>query len=144
LKIVGICDKEYEKELRAIADGYGCAEYVDFIHAQKDVKPFFSQAMAFINSSVNEGMGRTTAEAMFYGCPVIAYASGGTMDLVRDGETGYLFNTVEECAELMRKVCTTDQEDIILRAQEFAKQNLSIENYAPKIMEVYNLVLKTK
>ncbi len=66
------------------------------------------------------------------------------MDLVRDGETGYLFNTVEECAELMRKVCTTDQEDIILRAQEFAKQNLSIENYAPKIMEVYNLVLKTK
>jgi hypothetical protein len=41
-------------------------------------------------------------------------------------------------------VCTTDQEDIILRAQEFAKQNLSIENYAPKIMEVYNLVLKTK
>jgi glycosyltransferase involved in cell wall biosynthesis len=78
LKIVGICDKEYEKELRAIADGYGCAEYVDFIHAQKDVKPFFSQAMAFINSSVNEGMGRTTAEAMFYGCPVIAYASGGT------------------------------------------------------------------
>lgn len=144
LKIVGICDKEYEKELRAIADGYGCAEYIDFIPAQKDVKPYFSQAMAFINSSVNEGMGRTTAEAMFYGCPVIAYASGGTMDLIKDGKTGYLFNTVEECAELMRKVCTTDQEDIILRAQEFAKQNLSIENYGSKIMEVYNSVLETK
>ena len=125
----------------AKAGGYGCAEYIDFIPAQKDVKPYFSQAMAFINSSVNEGMGRTTAEAMFYGCPVIAYASGGTLDLVKDGETGYLFNTVEECAELMRKVCTTNQEDIILRAQEFAKQNLSIENYGSKIMEVYNSVL---
>lgn len=144
LKIVGICDEEYKKELKAIADSYGCTDYIDFIPPQKDVMPFFSQAMAFINASVNEGMGRTTAEAMFYGCPVIAYASGGTLDLVKDGETGYLFNTVEECAELMRKVCTTDQEDIILRAQEFAKQNLSIENYGSKIMEVYNSVLKTK
>jgi hypothetical protein len=66
------------------------------------------------------------------------------MDLVKDGETGYLFNTVEECAELMRKVCTTNQEDIVFRAQEFAKQNLSIEKFGSKIMEVYNSVLWTK
>ena len=130
--------------MKTIADSYGCSEYIDFIPAQKDVKPFFSQAMAYVNSSVNEGMGRTTAEAMFYGCPVIAYASGGTLDLVKNGETGYLFNTVEECAELMRKVCTTDQEEVILRAQEFVKQNLSVENYGEKVMEVYNSVLKTK
>jgi glycosyltransferase involved in cell wall biosynthesis len=63
---------------------------------------------------------------------------------VKDGETGYLFNTVEECADLMRKVCTTDQDDIILSAQEFAKQNLSIEKYGSRIMEVYNSVLETK
>jgi hypothetical protein len=44
----------------------------------------------------------------------------------------------------MRKVCTTDQDDIILRAQEFAKQNLSIEKYGSRIMEVYNSVLETK
>ena len=105
------------------------------------MKAFFAQAKAYINPSVNEGMGRTTAEAMFYGCPVIAHASGGTLDLVRDGETGYLFNTVEECAELMRKVCIADQEEMILRAQEFARENLSIDNYGKKLLEVYNSVL---
>ena len=144
LKLVGACTDDYKNELLAMAKNYGFAEYIEFIPEQKDVKPFFANAMAFINPSVNEGMGRTTAEAMFFGCPVIAHASGGTLDLVKDGRTGYLFNTIDECSELMRKVCTTDQEEVILRAQEFVKQNLSVENYGEKVMEVYNSVLKTK
>lgn len=144
LKMIGNCPEDYKSNLLAIADGFGCAGFIDFIPAQKDVKPYFAHALAFVNPSVNEGLGRTTAEAMFFGCPVIAYASGGTLDLVKEGETGYLFNTVEECSELLRKVCTSEQEEIILRAQEFAKQNLSIENYGKKIMAVYNSVLKTK
>jgi glycosyltransferase involved in cell wall biosynthesis len=144
LKIVGVCEENYKIELMTLAESYGCAEYIDFIPEQKDVKPFFANAMAYVNPSVNEGMGRTTAEAMFFGCPVIAHASGGTLDLVKDGRTGYLFNTIDECSELMRKVCTTDQEEVILRAQEFVKQNLSVENYGRKVMEVYNSVLKTR
>lgn len=142
LKIVGNCMENYKKELLTLARKYGCAEYIDFISAQKNVKEYFTHAMAFVNPSINEGMGRTSAEAMFYGCPVIAHASGGTLDLIKDGETGYLFKTVDELAELMKKVCTTDQEEVILRAQEFAKSHLSIEDYGGKIMEVYKSVLK--
>ena len=59
-----------------------------------------------------EALGRVTAEAMFYGCPVIAHATGGTLDLVKDGETGYLYNTIDECAELIRKVCPENQEKV--------------------------------
>ena len=144
LKIIGNCREDYKKELLTLARKYGCAEYIDFITAQKNVKEYFTHAMTFVNPSINEGMGRTSAEAMFYGCPVIAHASGGTLDLIKDGETGYLFNTVDEMAELMKKVCTSDQEEVILRAQEFAKNNLSIEDYGEKMMEVYKKVLKRK
>ena len=144
MKIVGNCSDNYKKELIALAGDYGCSKFIDFIPAQKDVKPYFANAMAYVNPSVDEGMGRTTAEAMFYGCPVIAHASGGTLDLIKDGETGYLFNTVDEMAELMKKVCTSDQEEVILRAQEFAKNNLSVEDYGEKIMEVYKTVLNRK
>lgn len=141
LKIVGNCNDRYKKELIALADVYGCAEFIEFVPEQKDVKQFFAQALAFINPSINEGMGRTTAEAMFFGCPVIVHASGGSLELVKNGVTGYLYNTVEECAELMKKVCTTDQEEIILQAQAFVKQNLSIDGYGEKIMGVYKTVL---
>ena len=88
-----------------------------------------------------EGLGRVTAEAMFYGCPVVAHATGGTLDLVKDGETGCLFNTVDECAALLRKVCLSDNESMVLHAQEFAKNNMSQEVYGPKIMEVYKNVI---
>jgi glycosyltransferase involved in cell wall biosynthesis len=141
LKFVGNCDEYYKEYLLELAYAYGCAGFIDFIPAQKDVKMFFVQAMAYLNCSVNEGMGRTTAEAMFYGCPIVALASGGTLDLVKHGETGWLFNTVEECTELLKMVCQTNQEQIILQAQEFAKQNLSNEIYGAKIMEVYKSVL---
>lgn len=141
LKMLGNCDEDYKNKLITLAESFGCSEYIDFISAQKDVKSYFANAMAFIQPSVNEGLGRTTAEAMFFGSPVIAYASGGTLDLVKDGKTGYLFKTVEECAELMKKVCTMDQEKTILRAQEFVKQNLSVEDYGKKIIEVYKKIL---
>lgn len=145
LKVVGnILSEEIAKQIKAVVDEYGCDDKVDFLPVQKDIKPLFVNAMAFVQPSIHEGMGRTTAEAMFYGCPVIAHASGGTLDLVKHGETGYLFNTVEECAELMKSVCASNQEEVVLRAQDFAKQNLSIENYGQKIMEVYNKVLDSK
>ena len=88
-----------------------------------------------------EALGRVTAEAMFYGCPVIAHATGGTLDLVKDGETGYLYDTIDDCANLIQKVCAESQERLILQAQDFAINNLSQEIYGPKIMNVYNKVL---
>ena len=141
LKVVGQCWNEVIRFLLDIAEEYGCADSIDFIPFQSDVKPLFLQAKAFIQPSLYEGLGRTTVEAMFYGCPVVARASGGTLDLIKHGETGWLFNTEEECAELLNIVYNTDQEHIILQAQEFAKRNLSIENYGDKIMEVYDKVL---
>lgn len=142
LQLMGNCDDGYKESLQTTINQFGVSHSVEFVPCQEDVRPWLGRAMACLMASRNEGLGRVTAEAMFYGCPVIAHASGGTLDLVKDGETGYLFNTVEECAALLRKVCSSDNEKMILRAQEFVKDNLSQEVYGPKIMEVYNCVLE--
>ena len=141
LKLMGNCSDEYKEVLSKIASEYDVLDSVDFVACQKDVKPNFAKATAYIMASEFEGLGRVTAEAMFYGCPVIAHATGGTLDLVKDGETGYLYRTLEECVQLIRKVCTEPQEALILRAQKFAVDNLSQEVYGPKIMEVYKKLL---
>lgn len=142
LKLMGNCREEYRTILEQTAREYDVFDFVDFVECQKDVKPYFAKATAYIMASEFEGLGRVTAEAMFYGCPVIAHATGGTLDIVKDGETGYLYNTLDECAQFIRKVCTEPQEALILRAQKFAVDNLSQEVYGPKIMEVYNKVKK--
>lgn len=143
LKLIGNCEENYRKSLVETATELGVKDSVEFVPCQKDVKPYFEHAAAYVMASKNEGLGRVTAEAMFYGCPVIAYASGGTVDIVHDRETGYLYNTLDECSTLIRKVSTEDQEEMIMRAQEFAVDNLSQEVYGPKIMEVYRKILNS-
>jgi glycosyltransferase involved in cell wall biosynthesis len=141
LKLIGACTEEYRKSLDETICEYEVADSVEYVPLQKDVKPYLEKATGYIMTSKYEGMGRTTAEAMFYGCPVITHASGGTLDMVKDGETGNLYETIDECAELIKKACATNQEEMILRAQEFAINNLSQEAYGPKIIEVYKQVL---
>lgn len=141
LKLMGNCDEDYYKSLLDTAIEYDVVDNIDFVSYQMNVKPYYTHATAYILASQFEGLGRVTAEAMFYGCPVIARATGGTLDIVRNGETGYLFNTIEECAQLICKAVKEDQKRLILRAQDFAVNNLSQEVYAPKIREVYKSVL---
>ena len=141
LKLMGNCESEYKDSLINTAQYLGVLKTIEFIPCQTDVKPWFEHATAYLMASKYEGLGRVTAEAMFYGCPVIAHASGGTLDIVKNGETGYLYSTIDECAQLIRKVCSENQEPLILRAQEFAVNNLSQEVYGPKIMKVYKHVL---
>ncbi len=142
LKLVGNCEDEFRRSLLDTAKKYGCEEFVDFIPCQTDLKTFYAEAAAFIMASKHEGLGRITAEAMFYGCPVIAHASGGTLDLIKHSETGWLFNTEKECAMLIWKVCHEPQEQVIMKAQQFVLNNLTQEVYGPKILEVYNHVLQ--
>ena len=144
LLLVGNCEEDFHMTLMDMAKEVCCEDAIVFIPCQKELMNYYAEASAFVMASRYEGLGRVTAEAMLYGCPVIAHASGGTLDLVKDRETGYLFNTVEECAALLRKVCSSDNEQMIMRAQIFAKDNLTQEVYGPRIMEVYRKVLASR
>lgn len=57
-----------------------------------------------------EDFGISAAEALAAGTPVIAYAKGGALDIVQDGETGILFKdqTVEALAAAIKKADTID------------------------------------
>lgn len=52
-----------------------------------------------------EDFGISAAEAIAAGTPVIAYAKGGALDIVQDGETGVLFDeqTIESLVAAMQK-----------------------------------------
>lgn len=141
LVLMGNCKDDYRSSLEAEACGLGCDPAVVFLPCQDQVKPMIEKASALIMASRYEGLGRVTAEAMFYGCPVIAHASGGTLDLVQDGRTGFLFRDVDDCAALLRKVCLDDQEAVILSAQKKAVEELSTEVYGPRVLAVYRSVV---
>lgn len=144
LKLIGNCEEKYKESLNETAKKNGVLDSIAFIPCQAEVKPYFATATAFIMASEYEAFGRVTAEAMFFGCPIIARATGGSLDIIKNGETGYLFTTMDECAELIRKVCKEEQSAIIRNAQRFAIENLSQEAYPIKIQEVYDTVTRGK
>ena len=141
LRIIGEGHSKYVDKLRRIIADADITDAVDFIGRTGKVKEHMSRATAFLMCSENEGLGRVSIEAMFYGCLVIGRNSGGTKDFVLNSKTGLLFDDLDGCIAAMQKVVSEDNIEIILNAQQFARDNFSIENYGGKILEVYSKVL---
>jgi 1,4-alpha-glucan branching enzyme len=64
----------------------------------------FRAADVFLYSSVYEGFGRVLAEAGASGLPAVATATAGAVDIIRDGETGFLV-PLEDAPGLARRAC---------------------------------------
>jgi glycosyltransferase involved in cell wall biosynthesis len=65
-----------------------------------------------------EDFGMTTAEVQAAGRPPIAFAGGGALEIIRDGETGFLFaeQTAEALAVAMERARREDLDPAALRA----------------------------
>ncbi|MFX1273491.1 MAG: glycosyltransferase [Promethearchaeota archaeon] len=66
-----------------------------------------------IQKSIREGFALTVSEALWKGTPVVGGNVGGIPLQIIDGKTGFLVNSVEECAEKTLK---------ILKDEDLAKQ----------------------
>ena len=141
LLFIGNCTLDYKEELVATARQAKMVDSIEFLGYCKHPTPYFQKATAFLMCSDNEAMGRTTIEAFWNGCPVLGRNTGGTPELVKNGETGYLFDTVEELANLMKNVVKVDNSQIIKNARQFALQNFTEEGYGKKIEAVYQVVM---
>jgi glycosyltransferase involved in cell wall biosynthesis len=90
VEIIGEGD---EKEtLVAEAKRLGIEDVVRFAGRVEhdDLPPYYRRANVFVLPSLNEGMSNTVLEAIASGLAVLATDTGGTRELVRDGENGFL------------------------------------------------------
>lgn len=101
LKVIGTGREE--EHLKSIA-----GKTVSILGSVSDEEfaDIYSHARAFLFAGVDEEFGIAPVEAMGYGLPVIAYASGGLKETVIDNKNGYLFTHLEEEAlyEKIRKL----------------------------------------
>lgn len=137
LRVIGIPINNDFSEINTFLHNLGISEYVDFIGHTTDVKAHMSHATALLMCSDNEGLGRVSIEAMFYGCPVIARNSGGSKEFIIHNKTGFLFETVKDCSLLLRHLTNSQSHHIIETAQDYVSENFSIENYGLKISNIY-------
>jgi glycosyltransferase involved in cell wall biosynthesis len=93
----------YASRLRARAEEGGVTERVHFHGHVANLGARMAKANAVLVPSRREAFGRVTVEALRAAVPVIASDSGGTKELISDGETGLLFAS-GDAAALARQI----------------------------------------
>jgi trehalose synthase len=69
-----------------------------------EVNAFQRQASVILQKSLREGFGLTVAEGLWKERPVIGGNVGGIPLQIQDGVTGYLVESVDQCAERAREI----------------------------------------
>jgi glycosyltransferase involved in cell wall biosynthesis len=93
--IVGSAEPSREAHLESLkrtAAQLGLHDAVLFTGGQRNMAEIYSCGNVLVsgNTAKPEAFGRSMAEALAMDCPVIATASGGALDIVRDGQDGWL------------------------------------------------------
>jgi len=102
LLIVG--DGPARAGLEALAESMGLERDVVFTGFRKDIRPLMSISDCIALTSRAESFPVSILEAMAMGKPVISSASGGVLEQIRHGETGFLYNSgnVEELESFLK------------------------------------------
>jgi trehalose synthase len=90
-----------------------------------EVNAFQVHSAALLQKSVREGFGLTVTEALWKTRPTVAGRVGGIVDQIQDGETGYLVDSVEECAQATGRILDdpATARGMALRGKEYVRRH---------------------
>jgi glycosyltransferase involved in cell wall biosynthesis len=134
--------------LRVVGDGPlrgRVPEAVGFVRPG-ELGPYYERAAVFAAPSRREGYGVAAREAMAWGRPVVATATGGLLDAVVDGETGLLVPPGDVAAlraALGRLLAAPElRARLGAAARKKALRDFSLENSADALVTVYQAALR--
>jgi glycosyltransferase involved in cell wall biosynthesis len=110
-----------------------------------DITRYYQAADFFILPSLSEGMPNVVLEAMASGLPCVSTRVSGVEELVKDGETGYLFGVKDGKGlyEAIRKTLQNLDGTMGRRARESVEDRYSLFALADQYEEVYRKLSKT-
>jgi glycosyltransferase involved in cell wall biosynthesis len=93
-------EQSYLEELKTLAGSLGIARRVRFTGfvSDADVHGLLGRCELLVHPALEEDFGLTIAEAQALGRPVLAFASSGPAQIIRDGQTGRLVPVGDQAA----------------------------------------------
>ncbi|QIA63630.1 glycosyltransferase [Vibrio astriarenae] len=146
--LVVIGDGECKTLLEQFAQAINVEDYVHLIGEQNNVNAWLhGGANLFISGARSEAFGLVLVEAALAGIPVIAPATGGIVEVIKDRKTGLLYPNNKDAVEHITQRATSilyDQEygqELAAAGLTHAQQHFSVENNVSHIEAVYEHVL---
>ena len=133
-------DKQgYFAELQSLVDELELADGVRFTGSQARIPEIYALSQVAVSSSKKpESFGRSAAEALAMNVPVAASAHGGMLDIVREGETGFLFAPGD--ASALARAILASRCRRLDRLRDYVADHFTLERMTTQTLAVYEMV----
>jgi len=138
-------DGELREQVEEKIQGLGLQDNVRLLGFRNDLPDILRLADVFTLSSLWEGMGRAMTEAMLLGKPVVVPRINGIPEIVRDGETGLLYQAGDPEA-LTLSLCyllenPEEGQRLGRNAQQLTRKLFDVNEMVAQIEKIYEQLL---
>ena len=146
IDFIGLGQKIVQDEVKKIFEKAKMSHLVNFLGYKSDVENYYITSDISFTCAKSEAFGRTTVEAMLSGNLLIGANSAGTKELVKDNETGILYepNDSEDLAEKIIYVLNNKNtaQKIAEVGRNYMYENMTAEKNADNIYNLYQEIFK--
>lgn len=143
--LVLVGEGELRDEISAQAAHLGIGARTHLLGHREDSAQLAAAFDLAVLASLHEGLPNAVMEAMAVGSPVVATAVGGVLELIEDGETGYLVPPANARAMARRiefALSHGDQSDLIaMRGRRFIIEGFGMERMVAAVERLYDEVI---
>ncbi|CZE48775.1 glycosyltransferase family 4 protein [Campylobacter geochelonis] len=126
---------EYLNSLKELVKSLNLEKNIIFAGSTSKIAEIYQICDVLVSSSKKpESFGRSVAEALSIGTPVVASNHGGVKDIIKDGVNGYFFEVGNE-KELSERIKLA--KELKFDGFGYIKENFSLENMANNTMKIY-------
>lgn len=118
----------WQKEIQPHIDGRDI-QYIGEADFDRKIALLQNAKVLVFPTHYHEAFGYVMIEAMACGTPVIAFNNGSVPEIVKDGKTGFIVNSVEEMAAALKKIDTISRDDVRKRAEFFFSDKQMVSGY---------------
>jgi glycosyltransferase involved in cell wall biosynthesis len=135
---IDLADKEYfESKIRELFD-HPLVEYVGEL-GEREREDFLGNAHALLFPiDWPEPFGLVMIEAMACGTPVIAYQLGSVPEIIDEGTTGFIVDTIDEAVKAVKRVGSLDR----TICRRVFKERFSASRMASRYVDIYTKVVR--
>ena len=141
----GIGDDKYNNQIHDYVENKQI-DNVEFVEFTNDLKAIRSQCDIGLTCSKAEALGRVTIENMLSSMLVIGADTAGTLEIIRDGENGYIYrqDSYVDLADTIEKAMNSSKKSnkIIENGYNMALKKYDHQTYSCKIAKIYENIIK--
>ena len=136
-------NRSYLQGLTQMAAASSAHDRIAFNGFVEDVTPVLSSAFAALNLSWSESFSLTCQEASASGLPVIATRSGGPVEIIEEGVTGFLVpvGDVDAIADRMRTLLSDPERarEMGRRGSELVRERFPVDAFRGALIDILRL-----